>query len=71
MASAMKGTFMRRQHPPFYTITITALIAGLAISKVPASSLSLLTFMFIGPLLILVILCGMLSGSRQGREVSD
>jgi hypothetical protein len=71
MASAKKGTFMRRQHPPFYTIAMIIIIAGLVISKVPASGLLLLAFMFIGPLLILFILCGMRSESRQGRKASD
>lgn len=62
---------MRRHHPPFYTIAMTILLVGLVISKVPASSLALLAFIFVGPLLILFILCGMHSRNRQDRNVSD
>lgn len=68
MASAEKGALMRRQHPLFYTIAMTILVVELVISRVPASSLSLLTFMFIGPLMILFIMCGMHSGSGQNRR---
>ena len=62
---------MRRQHSLFYTIAMTILMVGLVISKASASSLSLLAFMFIGPLLILFILCGMHSQSRRDRKVSN
>lgn len=62
---------MRRQHSLLYTITTTILMTGLVISKVPPSSLSLLAFLFIGPLLILFIICGMRSRSPQERKVSD
>ena len=58
MASARKGALMRRQHSLFYTIAMAILMAGLVISKTAASSLSLLAFMFIGPLLILFIMGG-------------
>ena len=64
MASARKGALMRRQHSLFYTIAMTILMAGLVISKASASSLSLLAFMFIGPLLILFIMGGVPSRSR-------
>jgi hypothetical protein len=50
---------------------MTILVAGLVITKVPASSLSLLAFIFIGPLLILFILCDMHSRNRQNHKVSD
>lgn len=62
---------MRRQHPLFYTIAMTILMAGLVISKTSASSLSLLAFIFIGPLLILFILCGMHSRNRPDHKGSD
>jgi hypothetical protein len=63
-----KGAVMKRQHLPFYAIATAILIVELVAFGVPASSLFLLAFVFVCPLMMLVMMRPMHSGSSQDNR---